>query len=167
MINNFFKNKNRGYTMVEFIFYATLLAVVSIVVINSMIIMTKSFKKTAVQNELVQSGSIMERIAREVRQAYGINSISASNLKLDSKDINGVNKIVEFLLSGNNIQLLEDNVLTGNLNTPSIIVTALTFTQITTTRGKAVKIFLTLHSSNDILNTNQDFYDTVVLRGDY
>ncbi len=166
MTQNFLKNKIRGYSAIELIFYVTLLTIISIVVINAMVIMTKSFKKTAVQNELVQSGSIMERIAREVRQAYSINNISASNLKLDSKNINGTNKTVEFLLSGNNIQILEDNVLTGNLNTPSIVVTALSFTQITTVKGKAVKISLTLHSSNDVSNS-QDFYDTVVLRGDY
>ena len=109
----------------------------------------------------------MERMSREIRQAYSINSISSSDLKLDTKDDAGANKTVEFLLSGNSLQLLENNVLTGNLNSPNITVMALTFTQITTAKGQGVKIFLTVKSNNDASSRNQDFYDTVVLRGKY
>ena len=132
-----------------------------------MITMARSFRETAIQAELVQSGVIIERISREVRQAYGISSISPNDLKLNTKDDAGADKTVEFLLSGSNIQLLENNVLTGNLNAPNISVTAVTFTQINTTQGAAVKIFLTIRSNNDKLNRTQDFYNTVVLRGIY
>ncbi len=158
---------NKGYAILELLFYIALFAILSIVVINSMIVMARSFRETAVQAELVQSGTVMERISREVRQAYNISSISASDLKLNTTDDAGANKTVEFLLSGSNIQLLENNVLTGNLNTPNITVTNLTFTPITTVKGKAVKISLTLKSNNDTLSRLQDFYDTIVLRGSY
>jgi type II secretory pathway pseudopilin PulG len=162
------KNKTRnGYAVLELIFYISLFAILSVVVINTMLTMSKSFKETALQAELVQSGTIMERISREIRQAYGIATISASDLVLNTKDNSGANKTVEFLLSGTNLQLLENNILTGNLNTPKIVITALNFTQITTAKGKAVKIFLTVRSSNDMQNRTHDFYDTVVLRGDY
>ena len=132
-----------------------------------MIVMTRSFRETSIQGELIQSGVIMERISREVRQAYNISSISATDLNLDSTDNGGANKTVEFLLSGTDIQLLENGVLTGNLNTPNIAVTALTFTQVTTTKGKAVKVALTVKSNNDALARTQDLYDTIVLRGIY
>ena len=42
---------------------------------------------------------------REIRQAYGINLISTSNLKLNTKDSVGVNKTIEFSLTGSNIRL--------------------------------------------------------------
>jgi len=168
------KNKNKnglpaqaGYAVLELLFYISLFAILSLVVINTMITMAKSFKETALQAEWVQSGTIIERISREIRQAYDINSISSSDLKLNTKDISGANKIVEFLLSSSNVQLLENNIFIGNLNTPKIVVTGLTFTQITTAKGKAVKILLTIKSTNDILNRTQDFYDTIVLRGSY
>ena len=156
-----------GYATLELLFYIAFLVVLSLVVINSMIVMARSFKETALQTELVQSGNIMERIGREIRNSYDINSISVSDLKLNTKDNVGANKTVEFLLNNSDIQLLENNVLTGNLNTPNIIVTALSFTKITTTKGKAVKVSLTLKSTNDPSGSLQNFYDTIVLRGDY
>ena len=160
------ENYRRGYAILELLFYIAFFAVFSLITINAMIAMAESFKETSVQGELVQSGIIMEKISREIRQAYGISSISATDLNLNNT--NGeVNKTVEFLLSGSSIQLLENGVLTGNLNTPKIAVTGLTFTQITTTKGKAVKIFFTVRSVNDALARTFDFYDTIVLRGSY
>lgn len=156
-----------GYAILELLFYIIFFSILSLVVINAMVTMTRSFRETAIQAELVQSGVIMERISREIRASYDISSISASDLNLNTKDDAGANKTVEFLLSGSNIQFLENSVLTGNLNTPNIVVTGLTFTQVTTVKGKAVKILLTVKSNNDKLNRTQDFYDTVVLRGDY
>jgi Tfp pilus assembly protein PilE len=159
--------KRDGYAILELLFYIAFFSVLSLVVINAMITMARSFRETTIQAELVQSGTIIEKISREIRQAYGISSISATDLVLNAKDINRVNKTVEFLLSGTNVKLLENSVLTGNLNTPNITITALTFTQITTTQGKAVKVSLTLKANDDALNRNQDFYDTIVLRGNY
>ena len=175
-MKNFFKQKNngrkvlseaKGYAVLELLFYISLFVVLSLVVIDAMITMARSFKETAIQAELVQSGTIIERISREIRSSYDINSISTTDLVLNTTDSGGVNKTVEFLLSGSNLQLLENSILTGNLNTPNIVITALTFTQITTAKGKAVKVSLTLRSTNDKLARTQDFYDTVVLRGNY
>lgn len=165
-----FKKMNRGYVLLETIFYIALFAILSIAVIDAMITMTKAYKETAIQAELMQGGNVMERISREVRGAYSINPInpnSPNDLKLNTKDSTGANKTIEFLLSGSNIQLLENNVFTGNLNTPNITIIVLTFTQITTTKGVAIKIFLTVKSNHDSQNRNENFYDTVVLRGDY
>ncbi|OGI95138.1 hypothetical protein A3A03_01805 [Candidatus Nomurabacteria bacterium RIFCSPLOWO2_01_FULL_40_18] len=159
--------KQNGYAVLELLFYISFFAVLSLVVINAMITMAKSFRETAIQAEFMQSGNIMERISREIRQAYNISLISGSDLVLNTKDDAGVDKTVEFLLSSTNLRLIENGVLTGNLNTPNISVTAVTFTQITTAKGKAVKVTMTLVSQNDTLNRSQNFYDTVVLRGIY
>lgn len=162
------KNKiKNGYAILELLFYITFFSIFSLLVINSMITMARSFKETTVQAELVQSGTIMERISREIRASYDISSISANDLKLNTKDDAGANKTVEFLLSGANVQLLENSVLVGNLNTPNLTITDLNFTVITTIKGKAVRIVLSVRSNNDSLNRIQDFYDTVVLRGGY
>lgn len=161
------KNSEGGYAILETVFYILLFAVLSITVINAMITMTKSFKETTIQAELMQSGNIMERISREIRQAYSINSISASSLKLNTTDSVGTNKTIEFLLSDSNIRLLDNDIFTGNLNTANITVVNLIFTQINTVKGLAVKISLTVKSNHDSQNRNENFYDTVVLRGDY
>ena len=160
------KNK-KGYALVDLLFYIALFAVLILAVINSLITMTKAFRQITVQADLVQSSSILERISREVRQAYGINSISSSDLKLNSTDESGNNKTVRFLLSGSNILLYDNDVLTGNLNTPNIVVTALSFTEITTAAGKAIKMSLSVRSTRDGTGRVENFYDTVVLRGSY
>lgn len=157
------KNCKNGYAILELLFYVSFFAVLSLVVINSMIIMAQSFRETVIHAELAQSGSILERMSREIRQANDISSISASDLALNT----GANKTMEFKFISPNIQLWDNGSNIGNLNSPNIIVTNLAFTQITTAKGKAVKIILTVRSGNDKLNRVFDFYDTVVLRGSY
>jgi hypothetical protein len=106
-------------------------------------------------------------MSREIRGSISINSINNTDLVLNTKDSGGANKTEEFLLSGSNIKFLENGTLTGNLNTPNIIITALTFTQITTAEGQAIRILLTLKSSDDTSLRLVNFYDTIVLRGSY
>jgi len=159
--------RSRGYVLIETLFYIALFVILSLATISAMITMTKAFKETTIKAELMKGSNIMERISREIRQADSINSISAGSLKLNTKDDAGVDKTVTFLLSGSNIQLLENDVLIGNLNTPNILVDSLVFTEIITVKGKAVKIFLTIRYSYDSLNRTEDFYDTIKLRGDY
>ncbi len=161
------KKINSGSSLLETVFYVVILAALSVAAIDAMMIMTKSFRETGIYAELVQSGNIMEKISREIKQANGINTISASSLKLNTKDDAGADKTVTFSLSSGNIQFSENDVLTGNLNSPKITVSSLIFTEITTTSGKAIKVFLTLGSSNDSLARAYDFYDTIVLRGGY
>lgn len=166
------KNKTKiktenGYAVLELLFYITFFAIFSLVVIDAMIMMSRSFKETSIQAQFVQSGVIMERMSREIRSSYGISSISGSDLVLNTKDSANINKTVEFKFVSPNIQLWDAGNNIGNLNSPNIVVTDLVFTQITTAKGKAVKILLTIKSNNDALGRTQDFYDTVVLRGDY
>lgn len=155
-----------GYAILELLFYISFFATLSLVVIDAMIIMSKSFKETSIYSELVQSAAVMERMSRDIRQAISINSISASDLVLNS----GVNKTTEFKFVSSNIELWENtgtNTLVGNLNSPNITVTDLSFTEITTAKGKAVKVILSFRSNNDSLARVQTFYDTIVLRGSY
>ena len=159
--------KNTGYALVELLFYISILALLSLVIVNALVVMTRTFRETNILSDLQDGGNILERVAREVRKANGINTISASDLKINTIDDAGTSKTVEFLLTGSNVQLLENNVLTGNLNSPKISVTSLSFTQITTTSSSAIKISLALQSSNDALGRTVNYYDTVVLRGGY
>ncbi|MFA6585902.1 MAG: hypothetical protein WCS86_01950 [Candidatus Paceibacterota bacterium] len=161
------KKTNKGYALLETLFYIALFAIISIAVIDSLITMTKAYKETVIQADLMQGGNVMERISREIRQASDINFINTNDLTLDTKDSTGDEKTVEFSLSGSDIRFLENNIFTANLNTSNIIVTDIIFTQIDTTKGKAVKVFLTVKSNRDSQSRTEDFYDTVVLRGNY
>lgn len=160
------KIKKEGYAVLELIFYIAFFVVLSLVVIEAMVVMAKSFKETSIYAELAQGGSMMERISREIRQASSISSISADDLALNT----GASGTTEFKFVSPNIQIWEIdglNVNIGNLNPPSIAVTALGFTQIITTEGKAVKISFTLQSNSDAQGRLENFYDTITLRESY
>lgn|SRR3990167_1988114 len=161
------ENYKSGYSILELLFYITFFTVLALVVIQAIITMTRSFRESAVQGDLSESAQIMERISREIRGSDSIASISANNLRLNTKDSGGVGKTVEFILSGDSVQLWENGALTSSLNSGTIFVTDLGFTEITTVKGKAVRVILTLYSTRDSLNRPFTFYDTIVLRGDY
>lgn len=161
------KNRKQGHSLIELLFYISILALVTLVVIKSLFVMTSSFRETSFQAELIGSSSIMERMSREIRQSVSINTISANSLTLNTKDGSGVDKTVIFSLAGSDINFTDNGVSMGNLNTPNISVSSLVFTEITTTKGKAVKISLTLSSINDKLSRTVNFYNTIALRGMY
>ncbi|OGI67902.1 hypothetical protein A2738_03585 [Candidatus Nomurabacteria bacterium RIFCSPHIGHO2_01_FULL_42_15] len=164
-----YKNKkNHGYTLLELLFYISFFSMLSLVTINAMVIMTKSLREASIQAEFLQSGSVMERISREIRQAYEIDATSTeTDLKLKTKDSAGTDKTIEFKFVSPNIQLWEAGSNSGNLNPPNISVTGLNFTQISTTNGEAVKVVLSVRSNNDSAAREQYFYNTIGLRGSY
>jgi len=160
---------NKGISMIELLFYIAIFSVLFLVVINSMIFMTRSFRETVVNTDLTQSTSVMERISREIKNATSINTLSATSLKLNTIDaISQDVSTITFTLNGTNIEMYDgNNALIGNLNSPNVAITALSFVQITTTEGTAVKIFMTVKSNHYNSVRTENFYDTVVLRGDY
>ncbi len=166
-MKKFTKNKQGGYAVLETIFYIALFAILSMAVISAIVAMGKSYSTAAASAELMQNSAIMERMSREIRQANAINTISATSLKLDTKDEAGTAKTIRFTLSGTNIELYDNDALVGNMNTPNSPITALLFTEITTAKGKAVKVSFTAQNSRGGITRTESFYDTVVLRGDY
>ena len=163
------KNKrkvNTGTAILETLFYISLFAAISIAVIDSLVVMTKSFKETNTQISLAQGQKIIERIANETRQASEITSITPTNLRLNTTDQTG-NIILGFNLNNGNIELLKNDVVVDNLNSGNLTVTNLSFTNINTTIGKAVKIDLSVVSKFDSQNREENFHNTAVLRGKY
>jgi len=158
---------NSGYFLIEAIFYVALLAVFSVAIINAIIIMTKSFRETAIYTNLAGAGAIMERVTREIKQAQSIATIGPTSLKLNTEDSEGAPKTIQFTLSGSNLELRENDIVIGNLNAADILVDSISFTQITTAAGTAIKITLSVHSSHDLLARAADFYGTAILRGAY
>lgn len=159
-----FTQKNSGgYAVLELLFYVSFFAAMSLAVVGAMVAMSGSFRETAMYAKLGQSGEIMERMSREVRTAQSIASISLISLRINTP----AGGTREFRLSGGNIELYENNALVGNLNSSEISVSALSFTEITTVAGKAVKISMTLGLDSDKLGRQYDLNNTVALRGSY
>jgi hypothetical protein len=161
------KKNNSGYSLIETVFYVALFTILSVALLQVMITMTGSFLETIVNRNLVQGSSVVENMSRELKQAYSF-SFASNILIVNTLDNSGNPKTVTFTFSNPNISVV-DSVLgnLGNLNPPSISVTSFSLNSITTPRGKAAKISLAVHSNSDSTSRTENFYDTVVLRGDY
>src|SRR3989338_7891382 len=155
------KKNNKGYAALELIFYISLFAVLSIAVIDSILVMTKTLQGAKAERELIRGGEIMERMSREIRQAKEIVSVQANNLKITVPDGEG-EKEIEFKLNNSNLELIENHTLTGNLNGPGTLVSSVIFSQINTAKGKAVKISLSIASKTN-QSRSENYYNTVNL----
>jgi Tfp pilus assembly protein PilW len=166
--------KNHGYSLIEIIVYLAIFSVMSIVVIDSFLVVSKSFDATRANRDLLESGQIsMERMSREISQAESI-SASASTLgtnpgvlSLASTDSSGNPITVEFIVENGSLNLYENGALVGPLTDPNISVDSLVFRRIVTAEGEAVKIEMTLTTLASPVVTHADFYDTIVLQGEY
>jgi hypothetical protein len=161
------RKNSAGYAVLELLFYVSFFLALSLAVISAMVTMSRIFRETSLYTAISRSSYILERISREVRSAEDITAISVNSLKLNSRDELGNLKTVEFVSSGGDLRLLENDILVGNLNAPGTTVSELSFIQISTAESKAVKIYFTVSSDKDTLGRAFEFYDTIVLRGNY
>lgn len=166
------RTKKSGFTLVEMIIYIAFFAVLSVLAIEAIMVVMKSFYTLRLTQNINQSATTaLERMSREVRNAYDIDAggstfnANPGHLTLRTKDSGGVNTTVEFYVSNGQIGIREGGVDKGSLMAKSTTVTNLVFRQITTTNSKAIKIEMSLHDAHGLLTRDAVFYDTIVLRG--
>lgn len=164
--------KKSGFTLVEMIIYIAFFAVLSILAVEAIMVVMKSFYTLRLTQNINQSATTaLERMSREIRNAYDIDTagstfnVSPGLLALRTKDAGGANTTVEFYVSGGQVGMREGGVDKGSLMAKSTTVTNLVFRQITTTNSKAIKIEMSLHDAHGLLTRDAVFYDTIVLRG--
>jgi len=164
----------QGYSIVEVLVYLAIFTTVSILVINSFIVVLGTFNTTRANRDLLESGSVaIERLAREIRQSDSVdvvNSVLGSTpgaLELDSTDVSGNPMAVRFSVSNGALNLYEGGNLIGNLLGQNISATSLFFRRIVTANGEAVRIELTLTDTSGTASRTANFYNTIILRGGY
>lgn len=175
--SNFFKRGNlmRGYSIVEIIVYLAIFTAISILVINSFIVILSSFNTTNMNRKMLEAGTVtMERMSREIRQAKNVDivnsflNINPGVLQLNSTDSGGNSITIKFKSENNGeLNLYKNNNLEGNLLGNNLSVTNLIFSRITTTESEAVRVRMTLQYSEGNNTKSENFYDTIVLRGGY
>lgn len=182
-INNFYKYINlkktfydrkslkRGVSIIEIIIYLALFTAISIVVINSFIIVISTFSTIRVNHDLINAGSnSMERISREIRQAKNIDIINStfdsnsSILKLNDRD--GISYVV-IDKDGNGLRISKNGITIGNLLADNVTLNKLIFTRISTSNTEGVKIEMEVEDTNSKTERIEKFYNTIILRGGY
>ncbi|MFA6999648.1 MAG: prepilin-type N-terminal cleavage/methylation domain-containing protein [Candidatus Paceibacterota bacterium] len=165
----FNNNNKKAFSIVEIIIYLAIFTIISIVVINSFIIILASFSTIRTNQDLLTSGeTAMNRLSYEIRQAKNVdltNSIfdsDSSVLRLNSTD--GTSYIT-FDKNIDELEILKNGALFGNLLVQNISLNKLVFRHIITAHGEAVKIEIELQDTRSKVAKTESFYDTVVLRG--
>ncbi|MDO8620449.1 MAG: prepilin-type N-terminal cleavage/methylation domain-containing protein [bacterium] len=164
----------RGFSLVEMIFYVIILSFALVAVMQTLIVVTRSYGVLRSEQRIEQEAAFsLERITREIRDASGIDDAGSifgthpGKLLLNSTDALGVARTVEFSVDTGKISLKENGVVTGLLTSGKATVTNLVFRKITTTRSKGVKVEMTLSAGTGVAARTENFFTTALLRDSY
>jgi len=162
-----------GFTLIEMLIYISILAVVSVLAINSTFGMLRAFSDIRVTRDINNTATVvLERMAREIRNANGIDgqSVIGSNpgkLVLNTKDNIGVGTTVEFFINGSTLRVKENVVDQGALHPQSVAIDNLVFYSLSNSASLAVRVELQLTGTRGDIQKTKKFYTTVVLRDSY
>ncbi|MBU2219377.1 type II secretion system GspH family protein [Patescibacteria group bacterium] len=152
----------KGFTLIETIIYTAIIAVIFILVVNSLTLVIKAFNQGRVIIKINNSAEVaIERMTREIRFAYDIDGSSdLSHLVLNTD--------VEFYLDSGKIMIIDRGANAVALTSDDLTVTNLIFRQINSSSvSKAVKIEMAIQGSSGNYQKTENFYNTAILRGSY
>lgn len=169
MINLMQKNSNKGFTLVEMMIYVALMALIVIVIVQSLTVVLKSNRESFAEVNIRNSGyGAMEGIIREIYSSESIDQASSGVLQM--RQNNGTN-IVKFATSSDStINFFEGSStlnLIGPLTQRDVWVKSLFFTPINTGKSLAVRIQMELETTIEGKTKSEWFNSTAILRGSY
>lgn len=156
--------KSKGFTLVEMLMYAGILAIILIVIFNIILSFMNSYRTLSALSSMESSATTaMERLTRDIRNSTSatVSGMGSSTLTLVSET--GVN--TQFYLQGETLHVGVNNVDLGPLTASTVNVTGLTFNVLNSTNSKAVKIDLTLESTSGTAVQTKNYHDTIILKG--
>ncbi len=159
----------KGYSLIELLIYIAIFAVLSIVLVRSLVTVMRTYAAGARYRALQNNGElVMERITRELRAGTSaVTSTCATNpgtLSIASTDASSQNHTNNFVVTSGAVMLATDGGSSNAISTSQVTVTALTFCSFTTPSGAGVKTVLTLRVPGNY-PTTASFYSTILLRG--
>lgn len=158
----------KGNSLIELIVYLAIFSVLCLVIIKSLVTsmtvygQSQGYRKLQAQGELV-----MERVTHELRQATtvtGTYGTSPGSITLTGKDISGTAQTVAFSMSSGKVWVSVNGGAQSPLTGGNIAPSSLIFRTITTSKGTAIKVELTLATTSGT-SIAAPFQTTVFLRG--
>ncbi len=164
------RDRQSGYSLLELVIYLGLFALISVVMIHSLLTVMRTYAQAAAFRSLQTNGElVMERVTREIRQASTITvgsstfGVSPGSVTLVGTDENNVSHTVVIRLVNGVIELV-DNGVTTTLTENDVTVESFIVRRFTTITGEGVKIELGMTTENNTV-ISAYFYDSIVLRG--
>lgn len=160
-------NKNKGYSLLETIIYVSLFSLLSIAVLSTIDFSSQAFRSARINNNLSQFGNLaMEKMNKTIKNGSSItvNSVfGTSPGVLEVLDVSGTN--TRFYVDSGTLQLLQGGINQGAVLNTGINVESLVFRNITTGRGRAIKIELSLRHVDS--GRIENFQTTAILKNSY
>ncbi|PIP86486.1 hypothetical protein COV42_00575 [Candidatus Campbellbacteria bacterium CG11_big_fil_rev_8_21_14_0_20_44_21] len=165
--------KRRGFTLIEMIIYTSILSAVFVLVVNTLLLISRSYRSIKLTNDINNSASLsLERLTREIRLAESVNAGSSilgahpGSLVLNTTE-EGSPATLNFFLEDDALKLSKDGLLSGLLTRDNIEVSNLVFKLSSGENSEMVKIEMTLTGSEKGMIKSDNFYTSAVLRGSY
>lgn len=157
-----YMHSTRGFTLIELLLYVALVTIILSALIPFTWDIIGSSVKSRVQQEVSSNGRyVTERINYEIRNAAGINSVSASSISL-SETVAAVNPTV-IDLSGGKVRITQGAGSPVNLNSDDTTVSSLIFTDYTSADNKTKHIQTALSIGSSLNQTRQEYKQTMTL----
>ena len=162
----------KGFSLAETIVYIALLAIIFIVVVNSLIAIMSSYYSIKSSRDIENSAMLgLDRIERDIKNASSVSAISTStdpnSITLNTFDSDNNPLVVHFYVSSGTLLVDENGSYSGPLSDSDVTVSSLLFSPISTGNSNGVKIQMTLQSGVGAAFKSKNFYDTAVMRGSY
>lgn len=181
MCQTFFQTKNRGYSLIEAIFYIAIASVLFSSVIYGLGSVLAQYKRAKGISNVEKTAIIaMDRMIREIRSATSVDTSSSclfdpplidgcdpelGILKLN-KMVNGTLNAVRFYVTDGRIMVEENGIETGPLTSSKVTIDYLKFRRSATSTGETLRVELSvMPTGEDTMIKN--FQNTAVLRGSY
>ncbi|OGD09895.1 hypothetical protein A2397_06240 [Candidatus Amesbacteria bacterium RIFOXYB1_FULL_44_23] len=153
--------KQKAVTLIEVVLYCAVTAVMMGTLLPTALDMIQGGEKSMTMQEVASNGrNIMSLLKYKIRNASGVVSVSASTLVLS----NYVGSNTTFTLTSGNVTI-DEGAGAVNLNSSDTAVTALTFTDYTSSDGKTdnVGVLMTIEA-NFTASGRQEYSSSITLQ---
>jgi type II secretory pathway pseudopilin PulG len=153
-----------GFSLMEMIVYISIMALIMVVVVNTLIVIISTQRDIKNLRAIEQSAiSAFDRIIREVRDANSVQSASSS-LVLNSTDDLGTPITVEFSVNSGVLEFKTDNGTSSPLTNSQVTVVSSTFYHIIEGSDSTVKVEMTLEAGQGQFFRSENFYTSATFR---
>lgn len=148
------KSGGSGFTLIEFLSYIAVLAVIGIAVSSALLWAVRSYANVRAQGETVSSAQrALQIIAQETREALSVYSptTSASQISLETKNnvpLGEETTFVDFYLCGQSVCMKRESQDPIAITPPAIEIEELLFTEVQTGTASSVRVSLSARYAN-------------------
>ncbi len=149
------------------IIYISLLTIISLVVVNTVVSLSTSYRNLTALRAVEHSGiDAMERMSRDIRSATSIDlTHSTFGSSPSTLTLVQTSTTTKFYVQSGVMKVDVNGTYSGPLTITNSSVTSFILTHLTSSNSDAVKIDLTISGTSGTVTRTKNFHSTIVLRG--